>query len=119
MIGLFDAVKNATPLSPEARNDLIPTHVTLRSELNELEQKNIGQADAWAFLRKRNVLDENFLKGLHRRMFKDVWRWAGDYRKTETDFDFSALPHLIQPGVYQIVGDIRFAFQHKSFERMS
>ncbi|MEA2877359.1 MAG: hypothetical protein QOF14_2555 [Hyphomicrobiales bacterium] len=99
MIGPFDAVKNATRLSPEARNDLIPTHVTLRSELNELEQKNIGQADAWAFLRKRNVLDGNFLKGLHRRMFKDVWRWAGDYRKTETDFDFSALPHLIQPGV--------------------
>ncbi len=116
MIGLFDAVKNATRLSPEARDGLIPTHVTLRSELNELEQKNIGQADAWAFLRRRNVLDENFLKGLHRRMFKDVWRWAGDYRETETDFGFSARRHLIQPSVYQIVGDIRFAFQHKSFE---
>jgi Fic-DOC domain mobile mystery protein B len=114
MIGLFDAIKNATPLSLEARNGLIPTHVTLRSELNELEQKNIGQADGWAFLRKRNVLDETFLKGLHKRMFKDVWRWAGDYRKTETNF--GVLPHLIQPGVYQIVGDMRFASQHKSFE---
>lgn len=114
MIGLFDAIKNATPLSPEARNGLIPTHVTLRSELNELEQKNIGQADGWAFLRKRNVLDENFLKGLHKRMFKDVWRWAGDYRKTEANF--GVLPHLIQPGVYQIVGDMRFSIQHKSFE---
>jgi Fic-DOC domain mobile mystery protein B len=114
MIGLFDAIKNATPLSLEARNGLIPTHVTLRSELNELEQKNIGQADGWAFLRKRNVLDKNFLKGLHKRMFKDVWRWAGDYRKTETNF--GVLPHLIQPGVYQIVGDMRFASQHKSFE---
>ena len=60
------------------------------------------------------MLDENFLKGLHKRMFKDVWRWAGDYRKTETNF--GVLPHLIQPGVYQIVGDMRFASQHKSFE---
>jgi Fic-DOC domain mobile mystery protein B len=114
MIDIFDAVKNASPLTHEARNGLIPTHVTLRSELNELEQKNIGQADGWAFLRKRNVLDENFLKGLHRSMFKDVWRWAGDYR--ETEMNFGVLPHLIQPGVYQIVGDMRFAFQHKSFE---
>lgn len=114
MIGLFDAIKNATPLSVDARNGLIPTHVTLRSELNELEQKNIGQADSWAFLRKRNVLDENVLKGLHRRMFKTVWRWAGNYRDTETNF--GVLPHMIQPGVYQIVGDMRFAFQHKSFE---
>jgi fido (protein-threonine AMPylation protein) len=93
MIGLFDAVENATPLSPEARHGLIPTHVALRSELDELEQKNIGQAHGWAFLRKRNVLDENALKGLHRRMFKDVWRWAGDYRTTETNF--GVLPHLI------------------------
>jgi Fic-DOC domain mobile mystery protein B len=116
MIGLFDAIENATPLSHEARNGLIPTHVTLRSELNELEQNNIGQADGWVFLRKRNVLDESFLKGLHKRMFKDVWRWAGDYRKTEVEFEFGALPHLIQPGVYQIVGDMRYALQHKSFE---
>jgi Fic-DOC domain mobile mystery protein B len=114
MIGLFDAIKNATPISPEARNGLIPTHVTLRSELNELEQKNIAQADGWAFLRKRNVLDENFLKNMHRRMFKDVWRWAGQYRNTETNR--GVLPHLIQPGVYQIIGDMRYAVQHKSFE---
>lgn len=114
MIGLFDAIKNATPLPLEARNGLIPTHVTLRSELNELEQKNIGQADSWAFLRKRNVLDEAFLKGLHKRMFKSVWRWAGEYRKTETNL--GVLPHLIQLGVYQIVGDMRVAFQHNGFE---
>ncbi len=114
MIGIFDAVKNATPLSPKERDGLIPTHITLRSELNELEQKNIAQADSWAFLRKRNVLDENFLNGLHRRMLRDVWRWAGEYRKTEKNL--GVLPHLIQPGVYQIIGDMRFASQQKSFE---
>jgi Fic-DOC domain mobile mystery protein B len=115
MIGLFDATEGATPLSPEARKGLIPTHVTLRSELNELEQKNIGKADAWAFLRKRNVLEENFLKGLHKRMFREVWQWAGGYRKSQTNI--GVLPYLIQPGVYQIIGDMRVALQHKSFEQ--
>jgi hypothetical protein len=59
----------ATLLTPAEREGLIPTHITLRSELNELEQQNIADASAWAFERKRNVLDEAFLKGLHRRMF--------------------------------------------------
>ena len=114
MIGIFDAIENVTPLSPEERDGLIPTHIALRSELNELEQKNVAKADSWAFLRKRNVLDEGFLKSLHRRMFKDVWRWSGGYRKTEKNLGI--LPHLIQPGVYQVIGDMRFALQQKAFE---
>lgn len=114
MIALFEAARGATPLSPQAREGLIPTHVTLQSELNELEQKSIAEADGWVFLRKRNVLEENFLKRLHKRMFTGVWRWAGGYRKTETNL--GVLPHLIQPGVYQTIGDIRYAFQHKAFE---
>jgi hypothetical protein len=35
-----------------------------RSELNELEQQNIGAADRWAFARRRTVLDQGFLRGL-------------------------------------------------------
>jgi hypothetical protein len=64
MIGPFDADDDATPLRPEERDGLIPTHVALRSESNELEQKNIAEADRWAFSRKRNVLGEAFLRGL-------------------------------------------------------
>jgi fido (protein-threonine AMPylation protein) len=75
MTDLFHADDDATPLTPEERNALIPTHVALRSELNELEQKNIAEADQWAFTRKRKVLDEAFLRGLRRRMFNRVWRW--------------------------------------------
>jgi fido (protein-threonine AMPylation protein) len=52
----------------------------LRIELNELEQNNILEADEWAFSRKRNILQETFLRSLHRRMFYRVWKWAGDYR---------------------------------------
>ena len=34
----------ATPLTPAERDGLVPTHITLRSELNELEQQNIAAA---------------------------------------------------------------------------
>ncbi len=83
-------------------------------ELNELEQQNIADANGWAFERKRNVLDEAFLRGLHRRMFNKVWRWAGDYRKTERNLGVQ--PHLIQPGLVQAIDDARYWVEHKSYE---
>jgi Fic-DOC domain mobile mystery protein B len=110
----FEADDAATPLAPGEREGLIPTHVTLKGELNELEQKNIAEANGWAFERKRNVLDEAFLKGLHRRMFNKVWRWAGDYRTTERNIGVK--PHLIQPGLVQAIDDARFWVDNKSYE---
>lgn len=74
---------DAMPLNPEERDGLIPSHVTLRRELNELEQQNILAADIWAFTRRRKPVSEAFGQNLHRRMFGRVWRWAGDYRTTD------------------------------------
>ena len=54
MSGPFEEPEDATPLAPEEREGIIPSHVTLRSELNELEQQNILEADAWAFSRRMN-----------------------------------------------------------------
>src|SRR5215467_2799495 len=114
MIGPFEADDAATPLTPAERDGLIPTHVTLRGELNELEQRNITDANAWVFERKRNVLDEAFLRGLHRRMFNKVWRWAGDYRKTERNLGVK--PYLIQPELVQAINDARFWVEHDSYK---
>jgi Fic-DOC domain mobile mystery protein B len=78
------ADENATPIMPEEVHGLIPTHITLRSELNEMEQMNVFVADTWAFARRRsNLLTEKFILDLHRRMFGSIWRWAGEYRKTQ------------------------------------
>jgi Fic-DOC domain mobile mystery protein B len=112
MTDAFHADDHVTPLTQEERDGLIPTHITLRGELNELEQKNIAEADRWAFERKRNVLDEGFLKGLHRRMFDSVWRWAGKYRESEKNPGIE--PFRIQPEVRQITDDASFWIEHKS-----
>lgn len=109
----FDADEDATPLKPEERNWLMPTHITLRSELNELEQQNIGAAVRWAFARRRTVLDEGFLRGLHRRMFYQVWRWAGKYRKTERNLGIAS--HQIETELHQIIEDVRYWIDHKSY----
>lgn len=66
----------STHLTEEERDELIPSYITLRSELNEAEQRNILEAEEWAFKRQRNVLSEHFLNELHKSMFGKVWRWS-------------------------------------------
>lgn len=80
---LFIEPDDATPLTPEERDGLIPTHIALRRELNELEQQNILSAATWAFSRYRLPVTEPFGRNLHKRMFGDVWRSAGKYRSTD------------------------------------
>ncbi len=114
MTDSFHADDHATPITPAERDGLIPTHVTLRGELNELEQKNIAEADGWAFARKRGVLGEPFLLGLHRRMFRHVWRWAGEYRNSERNLGVKR--HLIQPSLREAIGNAQYWVDHKSYE---
>jgi len=75
---------SATPLTDEEKRDLKPTHIAYRRELNAAEQENIARGQEWALRRRpRDLLNENFLKDLHRHMLGDVWRWAGKYRTSE------------------------------------
>ena len=80
----------ATPLTPEEHAQLIPTYITTRAQLNEAEQINITEADLWAFNRKRDVLSEEFLRKLHKRMFRKVWKWAGTFRTSERNIGVDA-----------------------------
>jgi Fic-DOC domain mobile mystery protein B len=82
--GLFDQPDDAaTPLTLEEALDLIPSYIAYRHELNAAEQENIVRAQTWALTRRRDMLTEKFVMGLHRRMLGDVWRWAGKFRTSE------------------------------------
>jgi Fic-DOC domain mobile mystery protein B len=87
--------------------------VTLHSELNELEQQKILEADMWASLRKRDPVSEPFGRNLHRRMFRNVWSWAGTYRKSNKNLGVdwtSILPHL-----YEAMEQTKFWMDNRTF----
>lgn len=113
MTGIGDEPDDATPLSAEERDGLIPSHVTLRRELNELEQSNILAADLWAFARRRNPVDEAFGRGLHRRMFGTVWRWAGSYRISNKNLGVDR--NEISVRLHQALGDTRYWIENTTF----
>jgi fido (protein-threonine AMPylation protein) len=61
--------------------------LTIPEQLNAFEQTNILAATEWALRPARRpqparVLTTDYLLGLHRRMFGQTWRWAGELRRT-------------------------------------
>jgi Fic-DOC domain mobile mystery protein B len=105
--------KDATPLTEEERQQLIPSYITLRSELNEAEQRNILQAETWAFKRRRLVPSEDFLKQLHKRMFGKVWRWAGEFRQSERNIGVPA--YRINMDVRQLIDDCQYWIENNTY----
>jgi Fic-DOC domain mobile mystery protein B len=82
--------------------------------LNEHEQANIADANLWATGRKHNPVAVPFCRNLHRRMFDRVWKWAGVYRKSNTNIgvDFPQ----IEQHLYQLVGNTQWWIDNKTFE---
>lgn len=73
-----------TPLDPDESAGLKPKTITTQQALNEWEQLNIAKGVRWAQRQlKKDILDDAFLRELHKRMFGDTWKWAGTYRTSD------------------------------------
>ncbi len=82
----FKYIDGQTPLSEEEKEGLLIKSITTRGELDELEQLNIENAVEWTLNNKfvkEKILSEKFIKSVHKKMFGDVWEWAGKFRMSE------------------------------------
>ena len=82
----IEYIDGQTPLSEEEKDGLKIPSITTREELNEFEQLNIEKAIQWTFgkkLKAEQLLSEKFIKDLHKKMYGDVWKWAGAFRNSE------------------------------------
>ena len=105
---------SATVLNEEERDELIPSYITLKSELNEAEQENIIAGQEWATARNRNVLDEKFLNILNQKIFGNVWRWAGKFRQSAKNIGVDA--YRIPTELRQLLDDCRYWIDHNTYE---
>lgn len=117
MSDVFTEPDDATPLAPEERDALIQTWITHRRDLNEAEEDNILTGAAWARGRRSHraldLLDERFIRDLHRRMLGKVWKWAGRYRQSERNIGIAA--HRIPVELATLLGDVRYWIEHTTF----
>lgn len=79
----FQYAPGATPLDPDEAAGLLPTHIATQGDLNAWEEANILQGARWATRqKKREILEEGYVRDLHRQMFDKTWRWAGTFRSS-------------------------------------
>ncbi len=109
----------ATPLEPEDLEGLIPDFVATRADLNAVEFENITKALPWALRQARSlgaggVLAFGLMMELHRRMFGDVWTWAGTLRRRETNIGVA--PQLVASQSMQMLDDAKYWHAEKVFD---
>lgn len=104
----------ATPLDPNEIAGLIPTYITTQGELDSHEQAGLLEAQVWLTSKQhKNILTDTFIKSLHRRMFRLVWRWAGEYRKS--DKSIGVHWPQISTEVKKLLDDAQYWIQHQTY----
>ncbi|MFI5035413.1 MAG: mobile mystery protein B [Acidimicrobiales bacterium] len=103
-----------TKLSEEDRKGLKPAYIATRGELYEAEQRNIASALLKASPGVPQLLDDSYLRRLHKSMFEDVWAWAGTYRRRETNLGIDPLE--IAVSVKNLLEDTRVWVDESVFE---
>lgn len=115
-MSIFTTGDGNTPLSPEEEAELIP-NLGSREELNQWERANILVAFDWALdnltLKAHNPLTEPYIRGLHRRMFDQTWKWAGVYRITEKNIGVAH--YQIRDSLAALLGDTRYWLENGTF----
>ncbi len=106
----------ATPLDADEIEGLLPGHIATRAELDELEEANITSGLEWAMrtavmsARRSDVLSEQFIFALHKRMFGEVWEWAGQIRRSNKNIGVDK--HSIRVQLKALIEDTRYWRDH-------
>ena len=111
---IFETDDNSTPLTADEKDGLKLKWITLRSELNEVEARNIAQAQIWLLNNKnKEIFSTTFLCTLHKKMFGEVWKWAGVFRTTERNIGVA--PYQIPVKLMQLFDDVKYWITNNTY----
>jgi len=106
-----------TPIAEEEKRGL-KLSLSTQGELDEAEQLNIEKALVWLLGQEftaNEVLSEAFMKQLHKKMFADIWKWAGKFRQTEKNI---GVPWIqIARELKILCDDALFWIEHETFQK--
>lgn len=113
----LDYPEGATPLDPNELDGLKHRHITTQGQLDELEQANIASGLRWlARMRRKDILSDAFAVELHRRLFAEVWRWAGTFRQTGKNVGVDPIQIGIE--LRNLMDDARYWVEHRTYAPM-
>lgn len=106
-----------TPLDEEEKEGLLIPSIATRGELDEFEQQNIEEAIQWALMRTRKaeeILTEEFICKVHEKMYANVWKWAGKFRKTNKNLGVDKWQ--IPTELKKLLDDARFWYENNIYQ---
>ncbi len=104
------------PLDEEEKEGLKIKSITTQGDLDEFEQLNIEKAGEWSIhtkLKSKKFLTEKFIKDLQKRIYDDVWKWAGEFRKTEKNIEIPWIQIEIE--LKNLLDDTKFWIANKTY----
>ncbi len=114
---IFEYFPGQTPIDA-AEQEALLLPLKTQKQLNEAEEANIMDATAWALsdraLRHTDPLTEEYLFQLHRRMFGDIWAWAGNVRTTDKNIGVPFFKIRIE--LRQLLDDARYWRENSVYE---
>ncbi len=114
MTEIVGSPDGATPLDPDEMEGLRFTHIQTRGQLDQLEQINVQTGMKW--LKKQKKADpftEGFVCDLHKKLFGDVWSWAGSFRKTGKNIGCDAI--YIGVELKKLLDDARYWVDNNTY----
>ena len=105
----LEYIKGQTPIDEEEKEELKIKTISTRGELDEFEQANIQKSIEWSLKRKypyEKILTIDFIKEVHKRMFSEVWGWAGAFRKTNKNIGVDK--YSIQQELHVLFDDCKY-----------
>ncbi|PCJ65569.1 MAG: cell filamentation protein Fic [Bacteroidetes bacterium] len=105
-----------TPLDEQEKEGLKIKSITTQGELDEFEQLNIEKAVEWIIhlkLKSERILTEKFIKDLHKKMYGDVWKWGGEFRKTHKNIGLKWTQIGIELQI--LIDDTKYWIENKTY----
>lgn len=124
----LDYSDGQTPLDEEEKEGLLIPTITTKGELDEFEQQNVEEAIQWVLgrsLKAKTIFTERFVKSLHKRMYGEVWKWAGNFRQSDKNLGIDkwqipvALKTLMEDALFWVKNEtyspdeIALRFKHR------
>ena len=109
-------VVGQTKLSEEELEGLKIPSISTRGELDEFEQLNIEKAIEWTLSLKiepEQLFTEKFILNVHKKMYCDVWKWAGSFRKSEKNIGIKS--YSIGVELKKLLDDAMYWFENKTY----
>jgi Fic-DOC domain mobile mystery protein B len=112
----LEYINGQTPLDDEEKEGLLIPSIATREELDEFEQQNIEEAFQWLVgksFKAEKVFTEKLICDVHKRMFGQVWKWAGTFRFSQKNIgvDYWIIPQELN----MLLGDALTWFEQEIY----